>query len=222
MPDPLAGLLRYLYVDICPPSLQNPELASVQTVQALRPVVAAPPGPLPDELSVLPDRPLVYVTLGTVYNRDLSVFATVLKGLRDAPVSVLLTIGRDNDPSALGPQPPNVAVHRYVPQAAVLPHCDAAVIHGGAGTMLGALAAGVPLLCLPQGADQHGNADHVVAAGAGSTLLREELTPGAVRAAVAALLDESGYRLAARRIAGEIAAMPTPGDALAAIMLLVA
>jgi UDP:flavonoid glycosyltransferase YjiC (YdhE family) len=222
MPDPLAGLLRYLYVDICPPSLQNPELASVQTVQALRPVVAAPPGPLPDELSVLPDRPLVYVTLGTVYNRDLSVFATVLEGLRDAPVSVLLTIGRDNDPSALGPQPPNVAVHRYVPQAAVLPHCDAAVIHGGAGTMLGALAAGVPLLCLPQGADQHGNADHVVAAGAGSTLLREELTPGAVRAAVAALLDESGYRLAARRIAGEIAAMPTPGDALAAIMLLVA
>jgi MGT family glycosyltransferase len=202
--------------------MQNPELAAVPAVQALRPVAAAPAGPLPEELSALPDRPLVYVTLGTVYNRDLSVFAAVLEGLRDAPVSVLVTIGRDNDPAALGPQPATIAVHRYVPQAAVLPHCSAAVIHGGAGTMLGALAAGLPLLFLPQGADQHGNADHAVAAGAGRKLLREELTPQAVRAGVADLLAEPGYGLAARRIAGEIAAMPTPVEALAAITRLVA
>ena len=166
-PDPLAGLLRYLYVDICPPALQNPELASLPAVQSMRPVAVAPAGPTPDELSALPDRPLIYLTLGTVYNRDLSVFATVLEGLRDEPVSVVVTIGRNNDPEALGPQPPHIAVHRYIPQAALLPHCSAAVIHGGAGTMLGALAAGLPLLCLPQGADQHGNADRVVAAGAG-------------------------------------------------------
>jgi UDP:flavonoid glycosyltransferase YjiC (YdhE family) len=88
--------------------------------------------------------------------------------------------------------------------------------------MLGALAAGVPLLCLPQGADQHFNADRVVAAGAGLKLLRDELTPHAIQAAVAALLDEPGYRLAARRIADEIAAMPTPVEALAAIMRLIA
>jgi UDP:flavonoid glycosyltransferase YjiC (YdhE family) len=88
--------------------------------------------------------------------------------------------------------------------------------------MLGALAAGLPLLCLPQGADQHGNADHVPAAGAGLKLLREDLTPQAVRAAVAALLGEPGHRLAARRIAGEIAAMPTAVQALPAITRLVA
>jgi UDP:flavonoid glycosyltransferase YjiC (YdhE family) len=216
-PDPLAGLLRYLYIDICPPSLQNAELAAVPAVQPMRPVAAAPAGPAPVELSALPERPLIYLTLGTVYNRDLSVFATVLEGLRDEPVSVLVTIGRNNDPSALGPQPPHIAVHRYIPQAALLPHCSAAVIHGGAGTMLGALAAGLPLLCLPQGADQHGNADAVVAAGAGLKLVRDELTPSAIRAAVAGLLEEPGYRLAARGIAGEIAAMPTAAQALAAI-----
>ena len=186
-------------------------------MQPLRPVVAAPAGPLPDELVALPDRPLIYLTLGTVYNRDLSVFATVLEGLRDEPVSVVVTIGPNNEPSALGPQPANIAVHRYVPQAALLPHCSAAVIHGGAGTMLGALAAGLPLLCLPQGADQYGNADRVVAAGAGLALVRDELAPQAVRAATRAVLDEPGYRLAARRIADEIAAMPTPAEALTAI-----
>ena len=100
-------------------------------------------------------------------------------------------------------------MRRYIPQAALLPHCHAAVIHGGAGTMLGALAAGVPLLCLPQGADQHGDADRVVAAGAGRKLLRDALTPVTVREAIAALLDESSYRLGAQRIAEEIAAMPT-------------
>ena len=83
--------------------------------------------------------------------------------------------------------------------------------------MLGALAAGLPLLCLPQGADQYGNADRVVAAGAGLALVRDELAPQAVRAATRAVLDEPGYRLAARRIADEIAAMPTPAEALTAI-----
>jgi UDP:flavonoid glycosyltransferase YjiC (YdhE family) len=216
-PDPLAGLLRHLYIDICPPALQNRELASVPAVQAMRPVVAVPPGPVPDEVSALPDRPLIYLTLGTVYNRDLSVFATVLEGLRDEPVSVVVTVGQNNDPSALGPQPPHIAVHRYIPQADLLPHCSAAVVHVGAGTMLGALAAGLPLLCLPQGADQHGNADSVVAAGAGLKLLRADLTAQAVRASVGALLGERGFRQAARGIAGEIAAMPTAVEALAAI-----
>ena len=49
---------------------------------------------------------------------------------------------------------------------------DAVVTHGGAGTTLGALAFGVPLLVLPQGADQYANAERVVAAGAGRQLLK--------------------------------------------------
>lgn len=221
-PHPLAGLLRHLYIDVCPPSLQIAELASAPAVQALRAVPSPPAGPLPDELSPLPDLPLIYLTLGTVYNRELSVFATVLEGLREEPVSIVVTVGRDNDPAQLGPQPPNIAVHRYIPQATVLPLCSAAVIHGGAGTMLGTLAAGLPLLCLPQGADQYGNAARVAAAGAGIELRREALTPQVVRTSVVRLLGEPGYRLAARRIADEIAAMPTALEALAPIMRLVA
>ena len=168
-------------------------------------------------LEALPDLPLVYVTLGTIFNRDLDVFRTVIEGLRDQPVSVVVTVGPRNDPSALGPQPANVAVHQYIPQATLLPRCQAAVIHGGAGTMVGALATGLPLLFLPQGADQHSNADRVVAAGAGRKLLRNEVTAAAVRESVAALLGKPGYRLAAERIGAEIAAMPPPAQALAGI-----
>jgi UDP:flavonoid glycosyltransferase YjiC (YdhE family) len=83
--------------------------------------------------------------------------------------------------------------------------------------MLGALATGLPLLFLPQGADQHSNADCVVAAGAGRKLLRNEVTAPAIRKSMTALLGEPSYRLAAERIGAEIAAMPPPAQALAAI-----
>src|SRR3954453_6393036 len=110
------GLLRHLYVDICPPALQNPEIASVPAVAPMRPAAAQlAVAEAPAWLDALPDLPLVYVTLGTVYNRDLDVFRTVIEGLRDQPVSVVVTVGRQNDPSALGPQPANVAVHQYIP-----------------------------------------------------------------------------------------------------------
>jgi UDP:flavonoid glycosyltransferase YjiC (YdhE family) len=116
-PDPLAGLLRHLHVDAWPPSLQNGEITTVPAVQPLRPAAAAlAAAPLPDWLAALLERRLVYLTLGTVFNRDLGVFATVLDGLRDEPVSVMVTVGENNDPSALGSQPVNIAVRRYVPQ----------------------------------------------------------------------------------------------------------
>ena len=217
-PDTFAGLFRHLYVDTCPPAVQNPEIASVPAVVPMRPAAAQlADAEAPAWLDALPDLPLVYVTLGTIFNRDLDVFRTVIEGLRDQPVSVVVTVGRRNDPSALGPQPANVAVHQYIPQATLLPHCQAAVIHGGAGTMLGALAAGLPLLFLPQGADQYSNADRVIAAGAARKLLRTDVTASTVRESVAALLSEPGYRLAAQRIGAEIAAMPPPAHALAAI-----
>ena len=66
-PDPLAGLFRYLYVDTWPASLQNPEIASLPAVQALRPAAAEiPAGDPPAWLDRLDAKPIVYVTMGTI------------------------------------------------------------------------------------------------------------------------------------------------------------
>ena len=97
--------------------------------------------------------------MGTVWNRNPDVFRLVIESLRDDDITLIVTIGRQNDPASLGPQPDNVLVHQYIPQGVVLPRCHAIVTHGGSGTTLGALAFGVPLLVLPQGADQYSNAD---------------------------------------------------------------
>jgi UDP:flavonoid glycosyltransferase YjiC (YdhE family) len=212
---PLAGLFRHLYVDTCPPSLQSPEIASVAPVQLLRPAAAEVPDAVaPEWLDHLERAAIVYLTMGTVWNRNLDVFRMVIEAVREDDIALIVTIGRANDPATLGPQPDNVLVHRYIPQGVLLPRCDAVVAHGGAGTTLGALAFGVPLLVLPQGADQYANAERVVAAGAGRQLLRDELSIDAVRDSLHALLHDASYRRSAAHIQAEIRNMPDAGDAV--------
>jgi UDP:flavonoid glycosyltransferase YjiC (YdhE family) len=212
--DPLAGMYRYLYIDPCPAALQRPEIAQIGNVQQMRPVDAGGViGERPAWFGDLSDRPTVYVTLGTIWNTDLDVFRLLIESLC-GDANVVVTIGRQNDPQQLGSYPSNVIIRSFIPQHEVLPWCDAAVIHGGAGTMLGALAHGVPLLVIPQGADQWSNAERVVAAGAGLTVLRSDLTAATAAAEVSTLLSDPRYRRAAVNIQEQIAAMPTPGETI--------
>lgn len=208
-PHPRAGLYEHLYLDICPPSMQIPAIKDLSVVQPIG-RAAQPSAAHLSWIGELTNRPIVYVTFGTVYNRDASVFRTVLEGLSDENVNVVVTVGRNNDPSMLGAQPQNVLVHRFVPQALLLPHCSAVVTHGGAGSMLGALSCGLPLLVVPRGADQFYNAERVRVAGAGLTLAPTEFASAAVRACVRELLDEPSFRDAAKRIRAEFDAMPDP------------
>ena len=206
---PYAGCFTSTYLDICPPSVQSVSMAHLPSVQPMRPVSwtgrgsdwVAPPG----------DRPLVYVTLGTV-RHDVNVLRAVVAGLTDLPVRVLVTVGPDGDPAALGRQPEHVTVERFVPQTQVLPHCAVVVSHGGSGTFLGTLALGLPQLCVPQAADQFRNAAGGVASGAALALPPGQATPEAIAESVGALLREDRYRMAARRVAAEIAGLPSPAE----------
>lgn len=101
-----------------------------------------------------------------------------------------------------------------MPQSLLLPHCAAVICHGGAGTILNSLTQGLPLLILPQGADQYVMGDRVLAAGVGLLLVPADVNPSSVRANVLALLDEPTYRAGARGLQREIAAMPGPEEAV--------
>ncbi len=113
----------------------------------------------------------VYVTLGTIFNTESGdLFTRVLQGLRDLPVRILATVGPAIDPASIPVRADNIRIERFVPQAAVLEHCDLVVNHAGSGSVLGALANGVPLITLPMGADQELNAERLTQLGAGITL----------------------------------------------------
>lgn len=207
-----AGLYDGTTLAICPPSLDPADGADSGTVQRLRPTALPAPGALlPVELAY-PDRPLVYVTLGTFSNNDVPLFALILRALAELPVTVLVTTGRDTDPDALGAVPGNALVSGFVPQSLVLPHCAAVVHHAGAGTTFGALAHALPAVALPQSADNFAIAGRLAAAGAARVLMPGEVSHDAVRDAVLSVLQEPVWRHHAERIASEIAAMPDPAE----------
>ena len=209
---PLSAIAGELYLDPCPPPLQLPSAADVPHRLAIRPVGFddAPGAAVPAWLEEPRERPLVYVTLGTEFNKRSDIYRTILDGLDGEPWDVLVTIGLRGEPSLLGEVPANVRVERWVPQSWLLPRCAAFVSHGGSGALLGAVGAGVPMLAIPQGADQFVNAERIVATGMGRRLLPAELEPAAVRDAVRALVEDPGYREAARAIQAGLATMPPP------------
>jgi len=211
-PAPYAGAFEGLYVDVVPAVLaeDRPLCPSIR----LRLADGEPVDP-PSWLEQLP-RPLVYATMGTVFNRP-AAFAPLVDGLASAGVGALLTVGRNVDPSELGDVPPAIRVEKFVPQGQVLASCAAVVSHGGSGTLLGTLAAGLPLVLLPQGADQFENAARCERAGAAVVLPPAEVTAEAVAAAVRLVLSQPAYAEAARVIAAEFAAMGTAEEAAGAL-----
>jgi UDP:flavonoid glycosyltransferase YjiC (YdhE family) len=167
-------------------------------------VPPAPVRPLPDWWGGS-DAPLIYVSFGSVaagigfYPR---LYRDALDALAGLDARVLVTVGNDADPAELGALPANAHVERWIPQSAVMPHAAAMVGHGGSGSTLVALAAGVPLALVPLFADQPYNAARVAQLGAG--LVFDQDLGGLANGIYALLADPR----AAGAIAAEIAGLP--------------
>ncbi|MET7338328.1 nucleotide disphospho-sugar-binding domain-containing protein [Nonomuraea sp. NPDC005650] len=165
-------------------------------------------GELPGRLWEPAGRPRVLVTLGTVVPKmaGLGGLAPLLAAAAETDAEFLLALGGQPEPGALGPLPANVREVPWVPLHLVLTRCAAVVHHGGSGTTLTALAAGVPQLVLPHGADQYLNAGVVDSAGLG---LRREPAE-ADQKVLAELLEDGPVRAAARAAARRVRELPAP------------
>jgi UDP:flavonoid glycosyltransferase YjiC (YdhE family) len=210
-PGPYAGTYDHLYLDIYPDSLKTYDSPHIREVQPARPVADSAIEP-PDPEWSDPGLPLVYVTFGTVFNTDADLIGTVVEGIRQLAVRVVVTCGPGREMRALGDQPSNVHVAQYIPQAKLLPHCAAVVSHAGSGTFLAALAEGLPQLLIPQAADQFLNAAAGAGAGAGIEIAPDSISAAVVEERITELLADPAYREAAQRVSDEIAAMPGPDD----------
>jgi MGT family glycosyltransferase len=149
--------------------------------------------------------PLVLVSLSsTVMGHEQELLQRAADALGELPVRGLVTTGPAVDPAAIR-APANVSVRRWVRHADVLPSCSAVLTHGGHGTVIKALAAGVPLVVAPLGRDQPDNAARVVYAGAGLRVSRKASVAD-LQKALGRVLDEPRFRTAARRMAATLAA----------------
>jgi len=207
------GLFLYLYLDVCPPSLQSSEIDRIDVAHPMQNAhIDTGADRLPAWIDDLPALPTLYVSLGTLH-QSREAFLTILEGVRGEDLNVIVTIGTGNDPAALGPQPDNVHVEEFIPQSALLPRCDVVINQGGTA-ILPILAHGLPLLILPRAANQFHNAEACVAAGVARSLLPAEVTAEAIREEIRALREQPTYRDRARQVAQEIHRMPAPDDGL--------
>ena len=217
------GLHRHLDLDIAPASLQastGPQDGRVFRFNAYHPATTMPnalPAELQAALQQTPaQRPRIYVTFGTVFNRSPALLVAA-RAAAQLGGTVVITVGPDGDLPGLGQLGAHVHVHRFVDQGALLPHCDAVVSHGGAGAMLGAAAHGLPHLVLPQAADHFRNARALSRVSAGSSVDLERQSVEAVSTELSKLLANGAMSAGATLLAREMAAMH---DAAAAARML--
>ncbi len=217
---PAAGLLADALITPVPPSLRRDD--PVERLIPIRSVAYSEPGATaPAWLSAPAERPRIYLTLGTVSSVAVDVLRRAMHELAELDAEILVAVGPDGDADALGEAPAGVRVERFVAQSAVLPHVDLIVHHGGTGTVLAALGAGLPQLLLPQHADQFLNADLLTAVHAARALTDVLANPGEIEAMARALLAGTAERSAAVALRDEIAAMPAPADVVPELETLV-
>lgn len=128
--------------------------------------------------------PLLFVSLGTAFNKRPEFFRACLRAFGDSPWQVAMAVGTEIDQAELGPLPANVEMRPYFPQLAVLEHATAFVSHGGMNSTMESLHFGVPLVAVPQMGEQQVNAERVAELGLGRCLTEGEWEPERLRAAV--------------------------------------
>ncbi|MFI1223416.1 MULTISPECIES: macrolide family glycosyltransferase [unclassified Streptomyces] len=147
---------------------------------------------------------VLLVSLGSAYTRRPDFYRQCIAAYGNLPGwHVVLQIGKYTDPRELGDIPPNVDVHSWVPQRAILEQADAFVTHAGMGGCGEGLLAGVPMIAVPQGAEQFMNADRLVELGVARRIDTPDATAETLRAALDELVTDPGTARRSARLRAE-------------------
>jgi UDP:flavonoid glycosyltransferase YjiC (YdhE family) len=157
------------------------------------------------ELLAEPGKPWVLLSIGTILQDQAMTLPRILEAVAQLPIRALLNLGGVLQPGAIN-TPPNVTVCGYIPHDLLMPHMAAVVSYGGLSTITAALAAGVPLVCMPQSHDQPLNAKRVVASGVGRAV-DKNAAPAEIAAAIEGVLTDPAMLNKTNHFANVIAAL---------------
>lgn len=153
-------------------------------------------------LELLDGKRVIYISLGTVLNRNADFFKSCLNAFSEGPYTVVMSIGNRLSREAFGPIPANFIVRNNVPPIEILKRSALFISHSGMNSVHEALSLNVPLLLVPQQAEQALTAARMVELGAGLRL--EQTSPESLRAAAEKVLNEPGYRLRATHLGASL------------------
>ncbi len=142
----------------------------------------------------------IYISLGTVFNQAIDFYKLCFEAFGNTDHTIVMSIGDKTQISDLGEIPKNFIVKHYVPQTDVLQHTKLFITHGGMNSTNEGLYYGVPLIVIPQSADQPIIAGQVANIGAGIKLQMQSLTANQLREAVDHVLSLSSFKKAVANI----------------------
>lgn len=152
------------------------------------------------DLPVIQGKELIYISLGTVFNQAKDFYKLCFEAFGDTDYRVVLAIGDKVGVSDLGEVPGNFIVKNYVPQMEVLRRTNFFITHGGMNSAHEGLYFGVPLIVIPQSADQPIVAEQVARLEAGIAFPMPSLTANKLREAANQVLSRSSFKENAVRV----------------------
>jgi len=147
--------------------------------------------PAVEEIKKTGDK-LVYISMGTVNNDRMLLYKNCISALADTGYQVILSVGNLVPVEDFGTLPENISVFSHVDQIAVLQQADVFVSHCGMNSASESLYFGVPLVMLPQTAEQSGVAERVYQLGAGIKLAKTD--EASILYAINTMLTDDNYK----------------------------
>ena len=143
-------------------------------------------------LDRLNGQPVIYISLGTLVNDHPDFFRACVDAFRESPYTVVMSIGDKVARESLGDIPPNFIVRPFNPQLEILQHSALFITHAGMNSVHEGLYYDVPLLLVPQQAEQTFVALRIQELGAGLRLT--DFTPAAIRQAAEQVLSDARFQ----------------------------
>ncbi len=189
--------------------------------QFIGPLIAPRADAAPPAFDWVGDAPLVYISLGTLFNDRADFFRLCVDAFRDAPYRVLIALGHRVRPDEVGPLPEHIRAEPYVSQLEVLPRASVFITHAGMNSMSEAAWFGTPMVLAPQGGDQDFIAYRAAALGAGVQIDSRRISAQELRAQTERVMSDLRFRQASRKIGDSFRAaggIPRALDALDAFI----
>jgi len=150
--------------------------------------------------------PLVFVSLGTIFNERPDFYAACFTALGDLPVQVVLAVGSKLDQDDLGAVPANFIVRAAVPQLEILQRAALFITHGGMNSTSEGLLYGVPLIVVPQHGDQFLVAGQVAALGAGVMIPAAQANAAALKGLTMQVISNPQFKAQAQALSASFKA----------------
>jgi len=136
------------------------------------------------------DRPVIYISLGTIIKGDTAFFQNCIEAFREENVDVIISAGQKFNVSKLKNVPDNIHIYSSVPQVEVLEFADVFVTHGGMNSVSEALVKGTPMVVIPFVSDQPVNAGQIEALGLGKKMEYKQFTSESLKKTVFSVLHD--------------------------------